>query len=48
MLDALVMGKELREGADYRDDFSRDGAAELNRAASQWLQVSKTILGNRE
>lgn len=45
-LEALQLGKSLRENADYYGDFSKQSADELMNVASQFLNEVKAILFN--
>lgn len=45
-LEALQLGKSLRENADYYGDFSKQSADELMNVASEFLNEVKAILFN--
>jgi len=45
-LEALQLGKSLRENADYYGDFSKQSADELMKVASEFLNEVKAILFN--
>jgi len=42
-IESLMMGKEMRESADYRSSFSREGADNLIRAAEDFLSIAKKL-----
>ncbi len=44
VLDGLVLGKELRENADYREDFSSEGARALVDSAKEMLIAARGVL----
>jgi uncharacterized protein (UPF0332 family) len=44
-LDGLLYGKELRENADYREDFSEEGAGNLVGVAREVLGAASDIVG---
>jgi len=48
LLDDFRLAKQLRENADYADDFSENGARKLTASAEQFLSVAQTILGEPE
>lgn len=48
ILDGLVFGKELRENADYREDFSADGAKALVRSAEEMLDAARALVSAGE
>ena len=43
-LEALQLGKSLRENADYYGDFSKNDAEKLINIATKFLEETKTIL----
>jgi len=45
-LEALQLGKSLRENADYYGDFSKQSADELMNVASEFLNEVKAVLFN--
>lgn len=45
-LEALQLGKSLRENADYYGDFNKQSADELMKVASEFLNEVKAILFN--
>jgi len=42
-IESLTIGKEMRESADYRSSFSREGAENLIKAAQDFLSVTKKL-----
>jgi uncharacterized protein (UPF0332 family) len=40
-IESLTIGKEMRESADYRSSFSREGADNLIKAAEDFLNIAK-------
>ena len=42
-IESLTMGKEMRESADYRSSFSREGADDLIKVAEDFLNVAKKL-----
>jgi uncharacterized protein (UPF0332 family) len=42
-IESLTMGKEMRESADYRSSFSREGADNLIKAAEDFLNIAKKL-----
>jgi len=46
--DGLVFGKELRENADYREDFSAEGAQALVRSAEEMLDAARALVSPGE
>jgi uncharacterized protein (UPF0332 family) len=42
-IESLMMGKEMRESADYRSSFSREGADNLIKAAEDFLSIAKKL-----
>jgi uncharacterized protein (UPF0332 family) len=42
-IESLTMGKEMRESADYRSSFSREGAENLIKAAEDFLSVARKL-----
>ena len=40
-IECLTIGKEMRESADYRSSFSREGADNLIKAAEDFLNIAK-------
>jgi uncharacterized protein (UPF0332 family) len=45
-LDNYDMAKDLREDADYKSDFSREGAEQLISKAKKLFIKAKTLLNN--
>ena len=43
-VESLVIGKEMRESADYRSSFSKDGADNLIRAAEDFRDSARKLL----
>ena len=43
-LDDYDMAKDLRENADYKSDFSKEGAEQLVSKAKKFLDKAKTLL----
>jgi uncharacterized protein (UPF0332 family) len=43
-VESLVIGKEMREPADYRSSFSKDGADNLIRAAEDFRDSARKLL----
>ena len=43
-VESLTLGKELRESADYRSIFSKEGADNLTKMADQFLTAAKKLL----
>jgi uncharacterized protein (UPF0332 family) len=43
-VESLVIGKEMRESADYRSSFSKEGAENLIRAAEDFLDSAGKLL----
>ena len=43
-IESLTLGKDLRESADYRSTFSKEGADNLIRMAAQFLTAAKKLL----
>ncbi|MDD4358460.1 MAG: HEPN domain-containing protein [Candidatus Pacebacteria bacterium] len=43
-VEALFLGKSLRENADYYGDFNKENAEELLRLAKNFLEETKNIL----
>lgn len=43
-VENLTLGKEMRESADYRSNFSKDGADDLIKAADKFLAIAKQLL----
>lgn len=44
IIENLNLGKELRESADYRSTFSKEGADNLIKAAADFLTIAKKLL----
>ena len=44
LIESLQDGKRLREQADYYDNWSKEGAESLLKAAEKFLSVSKTLV----
>lgn len=44
MIDNFALAKQLRENADYGDDFSENGAKKLVAAAERWLQAAQRLV----
>jgi uncharacterized protein (UPF0332 family) len=47
ILESLMLGKEMRESADYRSSFSKDGAENIIKAATNFLNITRKILGKK-
>jgi len=45
-VEALQMGKILRENADYQGEFSKSGASDMLKSAERFFQEAKNILKN--
>lgn len=45
MIENFELAKQLREHADYADDFSENGARKLIVSAEKWLEIAKSITG---
>ncbi|MBU0759147.1 MAG: HEPN domain-containing protein [Candidatus Omnitrophica bacterium] len=43
-IDDYDMAKDLRENADYKSDFSKEGAEQLIAKAEKFLDKVKTLL----
>lgn len=43
-IENLTLGKDMRESADYRSTFSRDGADNLMKGAENFLDIAKKLL----
>ena len=43
-IEGLTIGKEMRESADYRSTFSKEGADDLIKTAYQFLTTAKKLL----
>ena len=43
-IESLTIGKEMRESADYRSTFSKEGADNLIKTAHQFLTTAKKLL----
>jgi uncharacterized protein (UPF0332 family) len=43
-IESLILGKEMRESADYRSIFSKEGADNLIKMADQFLTTAKKLL----
>ena len=48
LVEALQLGKTLRENADYYGDFSQTGAQDMLDKAKEFLEKTKKILSIRE
>lgn len=46
-IESLVLGKEMRESADYRSSFSKEGAESLIKAATNFLNIARKIHGKK-
>jgi len=44
IIESLILGKEMRESADYRYSFSKPGADNLIKAANEFLIIAKKLL----
>lgn len=44
MVENFELAKQLRENADYADDFSENGARKLIASAEKWLIETKVLL----
>lgn len=44
LVESLIMGKDMRESADYRSSFSKEGADNLVTAAENFLANAKELL----
>jgi len=44
ILESLMLGREMRESADYRSSFSKEGAQSLIRAANEFWIVANKLL----
>lgn len=44
LLDNFSLAMELRESADYKSDFSKEGAEEVINYAREFLKKAKSIL----
>lgn len=44
LVESLVLGKEMRESADYRSSFSKEGAYSLVKAADNFLAIVRELL----
>lgn len=44
LIDDFQMAKQLRENADYADDFTENGARKLATAAEKFLEIARNIL----
>jgi len=44
LVESLILGKEMRESADYRSSFSKEGAENLIKAVDKFLAVAKNLL----
>jgi len=43
-IESLALGKDLRESADYRSTFSKEGAYNLIKMADQFLAIARKLL----
>jgi uncharacterized protein (UPF0332 family) len=43
-IESLALGKDLRESADYRSTFSKEGSDSLIKMADQFLATAKKLL----
>lgn len=43
MIENFELAKQLRENADYADDFSENGARKLIVSAEKWLEMAKVL-----
>jgi len=46
-IENLVLGKGMRESADYRSSFSKEGAESLIKAATNFLNIARKIQGKK-
>jgi len=46
-IESLTMGKDMRESADYRSNFSEEGAHNLIKAAQDFLNIAKKLVKSR-
>lgn len=44
MIDNFELAKQLRENADYGDDFSENGARKLVASAEKWLEAARGLV----
>lgn len=44
IIENLILGKDLRESADYRSSFSKEGADNLIKASDQFLSDAQRLL----
>ncbi len=44
LVESLALGKEMRESADYRSSFSKEGADNLIKAANNFLANARNLL----
>lgn len=42
-IENLTLGKEIRESADYRASFSKEGAESLIKAADDFMNTAKKL-----
>ena len=47
LIESFSMGKEMRESADYRSSFSKEGADNLIKAAYRFLTTAKNLLEHK-
>jgi uncharacterized protein (UPF0332 family) len=47
IIESFTLGKEMRESADYRSSFSKEGADDLIKAAGDFLAIAKSLLGKK-
>lgn len=47
LIDDFQLAKEMRENADYSDDFSENGAKKLAASARKFADIAKTILNRK-
>jgi len=47
-VESLMIGKEMRESADYRSSFSKEGAENLSKAAGDFRDSAGKLLKERE
>ncbi len=46
LVEALQLGKRLRENADYYDEFSEHGARKMMETAKKFLEQARSLIGD--
>lgn len=44
IIENLILGKEMRESADYRHNFTKEGANSLITAADEFLSIAEKLM----